>query len=284
MSSVLVPRGSPGLAHRDVGVAAQGPLLHVDVGDAQLLDEAAQLGQEDARLFGRGDVRLGHDLHQGRAAPVEVHQRVVGAVDAARSSARVHELAGVLLHVHPGDAHAQRGAVLQSPRRDGRRCPGAGRTARSGRPSADRDRSSSCGGRWSARRRGSRGPARCAWRTRPPSRWSPEARPGWPRQMGHTWVLGGSPKVTSQPQNILVRVLSCTWISRPMTASQARRVAAPGRARAGRGHEVAEAGIAASAFVLMRPPPREAVPGRAPASAPRRARLPASPAPRSGAR
>jgi hypothetical protein len=43
--------------------------------------------------------------------------------------------------------------------------------------------------------------------------------PGSPRQVGHVRVLGGSPKPTSQPQNIFVRVESWTWISRPMTGS-----------------------------------------------------------------
>jgi hypothetical protein len=32
-------------------------------------------------------------------------------------------------------------------------------------------------------------------------------------------VFGGSPKLSSQPQNIFVRVESWTWISSPMTAS-----------------------------------------------------------------
>src|SRR5437762_570934 len=32
-------------------------------------------------------------------------------------------------------------------------------------------------------------------------------------------VFGGSPKLSSQPQNIFVRVDSWTWISRPMTGS-----------------------------------------------------------------
>src|SRR4051812_20104473 len=41
--------------------------------------------------------------------------------------------------------------------------------------------------------------------------------PGWPRQTGHVRVFGGSPKESSQPQNIFVRVWSCTWISIPMT-------------------------------------------------------------------
>ena len=43
--------------------------------------------------------------------------------------------------------------------------------------------------------------------------------PGSPRQTGQVRVLGSSPKLSSQPQNIFVRVLSWTWISRPMTGS-----------------------------------------------------------------
>ena len=35
----------------------------------------------------------------------------------------------------------------------------------------------------------------------------------------HVRVFGGSPKDSSQPQNIFVRVLSWTWISSPMTGS-----------------------------------------------------------------
>ena len=43
--------------------------------------------------------------------------------------------------------------------------------------------------------------------------------PGRPRQTGQVCVFGGSPKDSSQPQNIFVRVFSCTWISRPITGS-----------------------------------------------------------------
>ena len=32
-------------------------------------------------------------------------------------------------------------------------------------------------------------------------------------------VFGSSPNDSAQPQNIFVRVLSCTWISIPMTGS-----------------------------------------------------------------
>src|SRR3954466_5481085 len=51
--------------------------------------------------------------------------------------------------------------------------------------------------------------------------------PGWPRHTGQVWVLGSSPKLSSQPQNIFVRVSSCTWISRPMTGSSSGIGAAP---------------------------------------------------------
>ena len=43
--------------------------------------------------------------------------------------------------------------------------------------------------------------------------------PGWPRQIGQVRVLGSSPNESAQPQNIFVRVLSCTWISMPITGS-----------------------------------------------------------------
>src|SRR5207248_10980917 len=44
--------------------------------------------------------------------------------------------------------------------------------------------------------------------------------PGCARQTGHVRVFGAAPKPTSQRQNIFVRVLSWTWISRPTTDSQ----------------------------------------------------------------
>src|SRR3954451_15966069 len=43
--------------------------------------------------------------------------------------------------------------------------------------------------------------------------------PGRPRHTGQVRVFGGSPKLSSQPQNTFVRVESWTWISSPMTAS-----------------------------------------------------------------
>jgi hypothetical protein len=43
--------------------------------------------------------------------------------------------------------------------------------------------------------------------------------PGIPRQMGHTLVFGGAPKLVGHPQKILVRVASWTCTSSPMTGS-----------------------------------------------------------------
>src|SRR6476469_3520815 len=51
--------------------------------------------------------------------------------------------------------------------------------------------------------------------------------PGSPRRTGQVRVLGGSPKLSSQPQNIFVRVESWTWISSPMTASYSATRRAP---------------------------------------------------------
>src|SRR4051794_9782601 len=44
--------------------------------------------------------------------------------------------------------------------------------------------------------------------------------PGWAVHTGQVRVLGSPPYSLGQRQNILVAVFSCTWISRPITASQ----------------------------------------------------------------
>ena len=44
--------------------------------------------------------------------------------------------------------------------------------------------------------------------------------PGNARHTGQVCVFGSAPHSFAQRQNIFVRVLSCTWISRPMTGSQ----------------------------------------------------------------
>src|SRR5436190_9633595 len=58
--------------------------------------------------------------------------------------------------------------------------------------------------------------------------------PGSPRQTGQVRVLGSSPKLSSQPQNIFVRVLSWTWISRPMTGSHSAIAPRPAAVEADR--------------------------------------------------
>ena len=55
--------------------------------------------------FGRGDVGFGDDLHEGRAAAVEVHEGADRAVHAARG-ADVDVLGGVLFQVKARDADA----------------------------------------------------------------------------------------------------------------------------------------------------------------------------------
>ena len=52
-------------------------------------------------------------------------------------------------------------------------------------------------------------------------RFTTGSAPGCARHTGHVWMLGSSPLVTAQPQNILVCVSSSTCISRPITGSQA---------------------------------------------------------------
>ena len=72
----------------------------------------AEFTEVGGGLLGRADVGLAHALDQGHARAVEVDQRGVGIVDAARG-ARVHGLAGVLFHVDARDADAAGGAVGQ---------------------------------------------------------------------------------------------------------------------------------------------------------------------------
>ena len=44
--------------------------------------------------------------------------------------------------------------------------------------------------------------------------------PGRPQTTGSICVLGSSPKAVDADVNILLLVLSCTWVSKPITASQ----------------------------------------------------------------
>src|SRR5579863_4360568 len=59
-----------------------------------------------------------------------------------------------------------------------------------------------------------------AWRFRTGS------APGMPKQIGHTLLLGGAPKLVGHAQKILVLVASWTWTSSPMTGSYLSRRAA----------------------------------------------------------
>ena len=103
---------APGLAGKvegEIGIAAQRALLHLDVGYAEPPHDVAQLGDIGASDLGRESARAGHrlrdDLHERDPRTVVVDQGVVGPVDAARRTAGVRELAGVLFQVHPLDPH-----------------------------------------------------------------------------------------------------------------------------------------------------------------------------------
>src|SRR5262245_34821336 len=65
----------------DVRVDAQRPLLHVHVGDAELADRGPQELSPLTDLLARAQVRLGDDLDQGRAGPVEIDERGTRAVN-----------------------------------------------------------------------------------------------------------------------------------------------------------------------------------------------------------
>ena len=88
-----------------------------------------------------------------------------------------------------------------------------------------RDRSSSSGGRSSAR-----GTVevqrlrRSAARTRPPVSFSTGSDPGSPRHTGQMFVFGSAPNSLRHPQNSLVAVASSTCTSSPMTASHVAAV------------------------------------------------------------
>ena len=70
------------------------------------------------------------------------------------------------------------------------------------------------------------------------ARFKTGSTPGSAISTAEAWVLGGAPKAAAAAEKILLRVLSCAWVSMPMTTSQltasAPRRAAGGNARAGR--------------------------------------------------
>src|SRR5208283_2883090 len=85
-------------------------------------------------------------------------------------------------------------------------------------------------------------------------RFSTGKAPGSPRQTGHTFVFGGSPKRVEQEQKIFDAVSSCTWTSSPMTGSYFARRASE---RAG------VLAISEDYSLILRPPPRLTQPHRA---------------------
>ncbi len=99
---------------RDIGVAAQAPLLHVAVVDANRHQNLAQPAEELAGLGGRAQIRFGHDLEERDTAAIEVQ---VGPAVGIRK-AFVQGLAGILFEVRPGDPDPPRLAghlVLDAP-------------------------------------------------------------------------------------------------------------------------------------------------------------------------
>ena len=67
---------------------------------------ARSLREEGLGLLGRAQIRLGHDLHQRDAGPIEVDERHRGMLV-------VQRLAGVLLEMQPLDADPDGVAVRQ---------------------------------------------------------------------------------------------------------------------------------------------------------------------------
>ena len=79
-----------GAVDRDIDVAPHGALIHVAVAGPEITQDRTQFAHIDARLLGAAQIRLGHDLHQRDARPVEIDIGAGGMLV-------VHQLAGVLL-------------------------------------------------------------------------------------------------------------------------------------------------------------------------------------------
>ena len=95
----------PAATQAHVSIAAQRPLFHRAVGDADGQIDLTELLHEQARLLGRAQIRLGHQLDERRSGAVVVDEAVRGAGDAALTAADMHHLAGILLHMDARDAH-----------------------------------------------------------------------------------------------------------------------------------------------------------------------------------
>ena len=86
--------------HADIGIAAQRALLHIAIAHRRVQQNLLDPRQIFVRFLGGANVRLTHNFHQRRAAPVQVD---VGALARVVESF-VHTLAGVLFHVQSCDA------------------------------------------------------------------------------------------------------------------------------------------------------------------------------------
>ena len=97
-------RRAPRGLERHVRVAAQAPLFHVAVGDAEPAHEAAQRGEVGERVIGRRERRFGNHLGERNATAVEVEARLL----AVAGLLGVRRLAGVLLEVDARERHGAR--------------------------------------------------------------------------------------------------------------------------------------------------------------------------------
>ena len=195
-SSVLMPSPSlPAGRSEMFASAAQRPLLHVHVADAELR-AASRAAASATRAACSAERRSGSVTISASGVPPRLKSTMLalGAVDAP-AGAEVDQLGGVLLEVHAVDAH------LAEARRRG---TAARRTGRSGSPSAGRDRSSSCGGRSSAARARSRARARSSARSGPRARWRPAGCRAARGRPGRCGCWAGRRSDSSQPQNIFV--------------------------------------------------------------------------------
>ncbi len=201
-------------ADRHVGVDAQRPLLHLPVADAGGDEDGPQLADVLAGLLGRSARGAGTRSpaagrrpgcsRRGSASAPWMRPSPPTWVDLPVSSSR-------WARSMPDDVARRTARATRRPR-------SAGRTGRSGSPSACPGRSSSSG------RTPSGG---CSPPTARPKRMASSTAfslttgsvPGRPRVTGSTLVLGSSPKRLGAPENILVAVASSAWTSRPHTSS-----------------------------------------------------------------
>jgi hypothetical protein len=88
--------------HRHVGVAAQAPLFHVAVVDAEPDQQPPQTGEEPGGRSRRPQVRLGDDLDERYTRAVEIDVGLARGID----EPFVQRLAGVFFEMDARDSHA----------------------------------------------------------------------------------------------------------------------------------------------------------------------------------